>query len=359
MNRVNKSPVTKVVALAAVLLFLVVAQSYAKDKEDKEPPVKDRVAELETLVASLQTELAAHKASESAHHTKTTSFTELTDSATDGQIPNGITVNYAATCGDADTVDGKHAVDLDVAGLGDRVVDLEDLLEHVSRDGDDIYVTGANLHVVNGLDDTETTNGLGNIIIGYNEERTGTGAVNDRTGSHMLVVGSWLNYSSFGGIVVGINNTTSGDYASVSGGVGNTASGSWASVIGGFNNEASGRYSSVSGGFLNTASGGGGSVSGGSRSTSSGSYASVSGGFNNWASSYNASISGGYSHTASGDYSSVSGGQYNTASGQSASVSGGHGNEASGIYASVSGGSGRSLSTGGGYWLAGDLTAIP
>jgi hypothetical protein len=35
------------------------------------------------------------------------------------------------------------------------------------------------------------------------------------------------------------------------------------------------------------------------------------------------------------------------------------GNTASGQYASVSGGSGRTLSTGGGCWLAGELTADP
>jgi hypothetical protein len=37
------------------------------------------------------------------------SFSQITGSASDAQIPNNITINYAASAGNADTVDGKHA----------------------------------------------------------------------------------------------------------------------------------------------------------------------------------------------------------------------------------------------------------
>ena len=159
-----------------------------------------------------------------------------------------------------------------------QVEDLQELLEHFTKDGDDVYIEGANLHVVNGLDETGTKNGVGNIIIGYNEERTYTGSENFRTGSHMLVVGREHNYSSYGGIVVGLHNTASGEYASVSGGASNEASGENASVSGGAMNTASGSYASVSGGITNKADGPLASVSGGSGNTASGLYASVSGG---------------------------------------------------------------------------------
>jgi len=210
-----------------------------------------------------------------------------------------------------------------------QVADLQALLEHFIRDGDDIYIEGANLHVVNGEGSTSDTNSFGNIIIGYNESR---GAGRDvRTGSHMLIVGSKNNYSGHGGIVVGSRNTVSGPYASVSGGAGNTAGGWGSSVSGGQDNTASGEVASVSGGFINTVPAG----------------------------SFCASVSGGADNTAGGLYDSVSGGMDNTAYGWGSSVSGGVGNTASGQYDSVSGGSGRTLSTGGGYWLAGDLTANP
>ena len=45
-----------------------------------------------------------------------------------------------------------------------------------------------------------------------------------------VVVGSFRNFSSFGGLVVGTQNEMSGDFASVSGVGGNTASGAAGSV---------------------------------------------------------------------------------------------------------------------------------
>ena len=51
-------------------------------------------------------ELTAHATDAGAHHAKTTSFADLTDTATDAQLPDNITINQA---GNADTVDGLHA----------------------------------------------------------------------------------------------------------------------------------------------------------------------------------------------------------------------------------------------------------
>jgi hypothetical protein len=54
-----------------------------------------------------------------------------------------------------------------VPALEQRVAALEDLLVHFTRTGNDVFITGANLHLVNGLQDTSTANGLGNLIVGY------------------------------------------------------------------------------------------------------------------------------------------------------------------------------------------------
>jgi hypothetical protein len=62
-------------------------------------------------------------------------------------------------------------------GLAQRVVALEKLLKHFSREGNEIFITGANLHIVNGLGRTDCgegvgapipdgLNGLGNLIVG-------------------------------------------------------------------------------------------------------------------------------------------------------------------------------------------------
>ncbi len=176
-----------------------------------------------------------------------------------------------------------------------RIAQLEALLANVTRvivdERDTIRFSGVNVHIVDGSGTTDgTVNGLGNLIVGYNELR---GSLDDRTGSHNIVVGREHNYSSYGGLVAGSLNTLTAPYASVSGGR---------------NNSARYAYSSVSGGEFNQALGYGDSVSGGHNNTANGQYASVSGGYSNEASGEGASVSGGYDSTATGDYATVSGG---------------------------------------------------
>jgi hypothetical protein len=174
-----------------------------------------------------------------------------------------------------------------VSALEAAVATLQTKTQYVSVSGGEMFIDGTNLHVRNGLGSTTTTNAKGNLILGYNALR---GSGNVRTGSHCLIVGDENNYSSFGGLVVGLHNAIGADYASVSGGFQNTASNFASSVSGGTTNTASGPSSSVSGGALNIAGGGGASVSGGSENLAGGNVSSLSGGFhhsafgpNNWA----------------------------------------------------------------------------
>ncbi len=145
--------------------------------------------------------------------------------------------------------------------------------------GPHIILHDANLHIQSGGGSTAAAvNGLGNLLVGYNEEPP-TLLPGERNGSHNLIVGPNHRYLSNGGFVAGYENTVSGFYASVSGGAGNTASGFVSSVSGGrFNDAGPGNYSSVSGGEDNTASGIYSSVSGGRYNSASGSMSSVSGG---------------------------------------------------------------------------------
>ena len=195
-------------------------------------------------------------------------------------------------------------------------VSLAGIFVGVSRIGDDIFFDHVNVHIRNGLGETDgvpdgiptvpgITNGLGNLIIGYDEKRTFKGAINDKTGSHNLVVGPEHNYSNTGGLVAGFFNTISGRGASVSGGYGNKANSLYSSVSGGQANIASGFRSSVSGGIGNTASGTNSSVSGGRLNEASGFRSSVSGGIGNTASGTETSVSGGKNHEAGGPESSI------------------------------------------------------
>ena len=94
-----------------------------------------------------------------------------------------------------------------------------------------LRISGINVQVVNGLDATNgfpgnpdstdpldtQTNGLGNLIVGYNEPGNPNG--DDRTGSHNVVFGHGNTYTSFGGIVGPNDNTISAPFASVTGGL--------------------------------------------------------------------------------------------------------------------------------------------
>jgi hypothetical protein len=137
----------------------------------------------------------------------------------------------------------------------------------VANNGADIIISGANLNIVNGAGNTQTANGLGNLILGYNEPRGG--GADFRTGSHNLVIGQQSNYTSFGGIIGGYQNQISGPfahvltgyrngalnfYACVVTGEANNAANNYAAILGGDRNVASDRKSSVSGGFNNSAS---------------------------------------------------------------------------------------------------------
>lgn len=195
--------------------------------------------------------------------------------------------------------------------------------------------TGVNVQIVNGMGATETTNGYGNLVVGYNKGPTGTSL---RKGSHNVVVGDEHSYQSYGGLVSGYKNTISGKWANATGGGRNVASGDFSSVCGGQQNKAANKYASVGGGFLNEAAGENASVSGGYLNIASETSSSVLGGNNNQASGQDSTVSGGSYNKATGPFSSVSGGLRNIAKGRCASVSGGSGNEANNDSASVCGG---------------------
>ncbi|MEZ6014602.1 MAG: hypothetical protein R3F49_05775 [Planctomycetota bacterium] len=123
-------------------------------------------------------------------------------------------------------------------------------------------ISRLNLQIVDG---TGTTNGaptgLGNLIVGYNEQGHPGGDV--RTGSHNIAVGTQDNYSSYGGIVCGDANAIQGPYSSVYGGTLNVASGVYASVFGGESNIAGAHAATVAGGNGNSVLGQHATVSGG------------------------------------------------------------------------------------------------
>jgi hypothetical protein len=239
--------------------------------------------------------------------------------------------------------------------------ELVELADHVTVSdstinglvGPHVIFHDANVHVQNGSGWTGVLNGLGNLIVGYNESAFAEEA--NRYGSHNLIIGEDHEYIQRGGLVAGRGNKINGPSTTVSGGFNNTANIAYSSVSGGYGNTANGTYSSISGGRDNTTSNLYSSVSGGWNNIANNEAANVSGGYLNEASGEKSTVSGGFQNEASGPFTSVSGGAFNTASGGGyGSVSGGGSNTASGQYASVSGGvsnraTGSRSSISGGY----------
>lgn len=249
-----------------------------------------------------------------------------------------------------------------------------------------VLVAKANLQVVNGLGSTDTVNGVGNFIVGYDERRepfgslgncsvgtdenatrlsggpVGSGdngglfeqdvtdeqsclnaggkwSVDNKDGSHYLVVGPGHFYSQYGGIVAGYWNLSNGRYATAAGGGFNASSAFGTVVVGGVSNSATGGTGCRAGGgatdpgqpascwpagtgnpYLHAAFS---TVLGGNANKAAGpqhSASTVSGGFSNLAFG---SVSGGSGNKALGGNSSIVGGANNTASGANSSILGG------------------------------------
>ena len=158
--------------------------------------------------------------------------------------------------------------------------------------GPHIIFSGANVHVRSGsgrTDDNNTPTGLGNLIVGYDEQQT---EAVSRTGSHNLIVGGQHSFTRYGGLAAGAANTLDG-VSAFAAGVRNVASGDFSSVTGGAGNFAGGGSSSISGGQENMTVEVASSVTGGRQNTASGVYASVTGGFTNAAAAEGSSVSGG------------------------------------------------------------------
>lgn len=211
-----RATVRSITALVLVITAMAVFRPSSVETQGN-PTVNQRLAALESQVATLVSQVSALQAANTSLQT---------------QINN-------------------------IATVPQNVLDLAN---HVSVDpnernflvGPHIIFSGANVHIQNGSGTTPFKNGVGNLIVGYDE--TSLRFVT-RDGSHNIVVGPEHAHSSFGGLVAGFGNAIRGPYASVNGGNFNTASGVAASVSGGSVNLASGDASTVSGATGNIADG--------------------------------------------------------------------------------------------------------
>jgi hypothetical protein len=165
------------------------AETWAKGPPGP-PPQPNPLQMLAASVAALQSEVAALQATVSSQAATISSLqAELAGTAAQNAFALG---NYV-------TVDTTDAT-----------------LKGVKAPN--IIFSGANVHIVSGSGMTVDTTGLGNLVIGYDDDTGHTSIDAARNGSHNLILGDYNTFTSNGGLVAGKYNAISAEYASVSGG---------------------------------------------------------------------------------------------------------------------------------------------
>jgi hypothetical protein len=76
-----------------------------------------------------------------------------------------------------------------------------------------IRFTGVNVQVINGAGATASVNGVGNLVLGYDENPSAQA----QTGSHDLILGRNQSFTGYAQLVSGFQNTATGNYATVLG----------------------------------------------------------------------------------------------------------------------------------------------
>ena len=198
-----------------------------------------------------------------------------------------------------------------IEALEASLAGLEEVLSGVTRavdtstGKDTLYFDGVNVAIRSGSGATDgAVNGLGNLIIGYNESNLDT-----HTGSHNFVMGKSNSYTSYGAMVSGFNNSSQGPYASVIGGGENNNAVGWRSVIlGGEANTTNGHTTVIAGGAGNSADARYSVIAGSDRGTTTGDFSRIFGGGYNTASGTGAVIFGGWRNRAVGRVDVIIGG---------------------------------------------------
>ncbi len=168
-----------------------------------------------------------------------------------------------------------------------------------------VQFSGVNVQIVNGTGVTSTTNGSGNLVIGYGETSGESATPGAQSGSHDLILGENQTYTSYGDLLAGNDNRVLAPYASITGGETNLVEGYSAMVSGGIGNDAEGRLSSVAGGGENIAHGREAFAAGGTVNSAVGPGSVVLGGRQNTTGGVGSAILGGIEQSAANPYETL------------------------------------------------------
>lgn len=102
---------SRIAALVCIALLPLLSGCH-----ESSPNYEARIAALEACCAAQAAEIATQAAAIAALQAKTVAFSDLTGTIDDAQVPDDITIDFAATAGDADTLDGYHANEIAESG---------------------------------------------------------------------------------------------------------------------------------------------------------------------------------------------------------------------------------------------------
>ncbi|NQT82995.1 tail fiber domain-containing protein, partial [bacterium] len=292
----------------------------------------------------VDSKITDHAAVADAHHAKTTSFAELTDTATDAQIPDSITVNYATSAGDADTVDGMQGADLEESAEIDADITAHAGIAdaHHARYADSEAVTamGANSDT-NPLNHDKTTSlpwgSITSIPAGFAD-----GVDNDSGGARWSLTGNsgtspaanFLGTTDNQPLEVRVNNARAlrlepnPTSPNVIGGhsLNGVTDGAAGATIGG--GGETGLENRVSDSFGTVGGGYSNQAGDNAGTTSDANVATVGGGHSNVAGAFSATVAGGAVNTANAAWAVIGGGNWNNVTDENGTVAGGNNNQA-------------------------------
>lgn len=241
----------------ALALFAVPSLGWAGDSNKHRLINQQRVQDMKEKIADLREQLKDYKHSKPNRHSVRGSLQDL-DARVDALEATVAQFDPSTLLATLESMQ-RQIEGMNVSALNTRMTDLETVLNAKMADlntkvdnsvvpnlknyvevktgdingvkGPHLVFRGVNVHVQSGTGATaDATSGLGNLIIGYNEQAS---PELSRLGAHNLVGGSQNGFSSYGGLVFGFGNKITGTYASAAGGENNTASGISSSVLGG------------------------------------------------------------------------------------------------------------------------------
>jgi hypothetical protein len=195
----------KIFLVLALAMFMLAGVAWADDDDDDDD--ERIIRQLQADVAALQAQIAALTGEVDSVQAQTNQVaTDLSNfkcfcpyvnvpyDQIDANTAN-TTANAVAIASNTSNIASNKSDIYDLQTDTQECIELADYIK-VDTGEHAVYFKGANVYVVNGMGATNTTNGLGNLIVGYNSVPAGELNL-VRDGSHNVIIGDGYEYREY------------------------------------------------------------------------------------------------------------------------------------------------------------------